>query len=237
MGIDISSSGAVTLNKTHELRLKTHPNHTPWIKSNKGFVVKSIYTRVKAKNGDGDGNPMIFALKQTKGHRINRHELGKFRPSFYKILDEIIAEETPEFILCLPSSRPVAKNLAAIVARKTGGQSVLDYFIKQSNQDNISRLDMNNVKEGHRKDVRKKLADLKKRPPHEAISLKDFPTTIRPYFDPLKKNNHYTGPNVNDNVILIDDLYSTGRTLDSAVSILRGAGITCNKAMCLLSGV
>ena len=237
MGIDISSSGGVTLNKAHELRLKTHPNHTTWVKTQNGLTVKSIFTRVKARNGDGDGNPMIFALKQAKGFNINRHNLGWFRPCFYRILNEVLAAEQSPTVLCLPSNSPVAKTFASIVARETDGILVQDYFKKRTNKDNISSIDLENVKEKDRNLVNRKLSDLRKGPPMATISLKDFKTQIRPYFDPIAINPHYNGPDVNDNVILIDDLYSTGRTLDSAVSILSAAGITCNKAFCLLSGV
>lgn len=237
MGIDISDDKKITLNIIHDKRLITNPKKNPKIWKNENLTIKSIYKRVKSKNDDGDGNPMIYALKEMYGYKINRHKLGAFRPSFYEILKKILNEEEAPTILSLPSKSPISYNLARVIARKTNGTVVNDYFLKITIVECLKNFDVNIVKAEHKKTVNKKLASLEKMPGHEIVSLKDFPRSIRHYFSPIIYNKNYDGYKIVNNIILVDDLYSTGTTLNSAVKILEESNIICDRAICLLSGL
>ncbi|HIH5869601.1 TPA: phosphoribosyltransferase, partial [Proteus mirabilis] len=67
---------------------------------------------------------------------------------------------------------------------------------------------------------------------------KHIPNKIRHYFSPWKIDPNFNIRKLNNyNIILIDDLLSTGTTLNMATIELNNLGFTCSTAICLLSNL
>lgn len=68
--------------------------------------------------------------------------------------------------------------------------------------------------------------------------MKKIPNKIRYYFSPWKIDPEF---NINllskSDIILIDDLLSTGTSLNTAASELNKLGLCCSTAICLLSNL
>ncbi|MCG7879827.1 MAG: hypothetical protein N0E42_12135 [Candidatus Thiodiazotropha endolucinida] len=235
MGIDISPKREITLNESHDLRLVTAPEKNPKISRLKGFHVSSVYRRTKSGDFERDGNPFIYALKKTSGYKITTKELMRFAPSFYSILDKIVATHEAEFVLSMPSSHPIADYIAKRVARRIGATQVTDFFIKQTVSEALEQLDSESVSKRHSKELKSQVNTFQRLPPDAEVSLKAIPNKIRRYFPPVAVNLDYTGPTVQGRIILVDDLLSTGTTLVSAKNLATGLGLTCSGAICLLS--
>lgn len=203
--------------------------------------VYSIYKRTKAGDCERDGNPLIYALKGIYGYSITLKELFKFRTSFLSILSAINTklETNNKFVISVLSSSPVVSFLAKRVSRVFGASRV-DVFDKCTVEDVIGRfqkrLSTVNIKHKDKSQVNEVLAKLSRSSPNAVFSMKNVPNKIRKYFQPLKLK-----PNINLNflrgaeIILIDDLLSSGVTLVSASEELMGKNIQCSIAVCLLS--
>lgn len=232
MGIDINEHKAVSFNEHHDHRLVTCPTKNPKTTTIEDLLIHSIYRRTKTGDFRRDGNPFIYALKSKDGYKITNRELHRFKPSFYTILTKIIEHKTVDYILPMPSSHPIAHYLARRLARATDATVIDDFFCKQTTGNIIATFDLASVKPAHKKDVKKQLAAYRKMPANTLVSLKKIPNKIRCYFPPLVLNPGNTVTVDIENVLLVDDLLSTGTTLLSAKRLLRSRNLAC---VCLLS--
>lgn len=147
-----------------------------------------------------------------------------------------MVEQKPiSYILVMPSSHLIAKRFAIRVARKSGAVLIDDFFLKETVGNIVDNFDFSKVSFSHIRDVKRTLSRLEKIHPQKEISLKNVNNKVRCYFPPVTYNDSYRGDMPDGNIILIDDLLSTGTTLLSARDILIDKGIDCTSAFCLLS--
>lgn len=235
MGINILENRAVIFDSSHDYRLITHPNKNPKISRKNKLEIASIYRRTKTGDFKRDGNPFIYALKNKNGYHISRQEIIKFYPSFYTILNKTLQGQTPDFVLSMPSSHPITTLLTKRVAKKAGAIPIYNYFDKITIGQVISNFDFTQVRRNHIKLVKSQLATYQKINPSNTVSLKSIPNKIRQYFQPLMINSAYQGEEIKGNILLVDDLLSTGTTLVCARNYLLSKQVTKIKALCLLS--
>ncbi|MCL6417882.1 phosphoribosyltransferase [Aestuariirhabdus sp. Z084] len=235
MGIDISGTREISINESHDHRLVTCPSKNPKISKINGLKISSIYRRTKTGDFARDGNPFIYALKQKSGYSISKHELAKFSPSFYSILEKVLEDQSADFVVPMPSTHNIATILARRVARNCGGELITDFMLKQTIGSVLEQFDLSAVHPKHKKEVKAQLATYRKLPPHAQISLKKVPNKIRQYFSPVIINSNYNDLGRKGKVILVDDLLSTGTTLSAAKKLVVEYGGDCDMAVCLLS--
>ncbi|WP_348731449.1 phosphoribosyltransferase [Rheinheimera texasensis] len=236
LGIDVSGQKVVTFNPNHEYRLVTSPGRNPKISSSHGLKIQSIYRRTKDGDSARDGNPFIYALKSINGFSISLNELRKFKPSFDTILHSVLQGSQFTAVVPMPSSHPIAVILARRIARKAGCQLVPQLFMKNTVGNIVRSFNLANVKPKDLKGVKSQLATYNKLSPQIPVTLKEIDVKIRPYFAPLVINPQVTHI-PNGNVLIVDDLISSGTTLRHAQSLLLSSGGQCSMAVCLLSSL
>ncbi len=236
MGIDVSAGKVVTLNTAHEYRLVTSPDKNPKISSKHGLKIQCIYRRTKDGDSERDGNPFIYALKSIRGYSIPLHELIRFKPSFYAILENILQGNQFDAVVSMPSSHKIAEILARRIMRKSGGQLIQDLFVKNTVGNVLGSFKPAQVKPKHLRSVQSQLAVYQKLPSHTLVTLKEIDVNIRHYFPPLIVNPTATST-PQGNVLIVDDLVSSGTTLRQAQALILASGGQCDNAVCLLSSL
>ncbi|MDQ2045100.1 phosphoribosyltransferase [Pseudoalteromonas sp. 20-92] len=235
MGIDICRAHKVSLNETHEQRLVTSIERNPVESLKENLLVKCVYRRTKYGDYQRDGNPFIYALKRKSPYSITNSELFRFRPSFKEILFKMCQDIDVDFVLGVPSSHQIVSHFGNRVARQIRAVYIDDYFSKQTVGDVLSTFSLTSVNDKHKKAVKKVLSTYKKLDANEEVSLKKIENKIRHYFEPVKINPSYSGVNIDGNILIVDDLLSTGTTLLSSARILSSRGINIAGGFCLLS--
>ncbi|HAV2277468.1 TPA: hypothetical protein JHK27_003068 [Serratia marcescens] len=243
MGVDVSHNRIVTFNAEHDHRVVTSIDKNPKIKrigKNPKVTVFSIYRRTKTGDYERDGNPLIYALKGLHRYTITNADLYRFRPSFYAILTNTVAKVTqgPRVVLVMPSSSPLVFQFARKVARGLGCELIKNAFSKRTAGEMLSDFELAKpmIKQSHKSDVHKVIAELTKAPVNSIFSMKHVPNRVREYFCPLKMNPQFDVTVLQEiEVILVDDLLSTGTTLVSAANELSRFNVSCTQSVCLLS--
>lgn len=241
MGIDVSINKEVKFNGAHENRIITGVHLNPkksHVGKNPCLKVFSIYTRTKQGDLRRDGNPLIYALKSLNGFTISKAELRAFRPTFTSIVDKTLSGWPHTCVLTMPSSSVLTEQFARRIARKLQGKVVTDAFCKRTATEMLDEYRQRHVvpKTKHKSDVNRVLAELRKVSPNTLFSMKLVENNIREYFRPLKLNPVCNlGALQSGQVLLVDDLLSTGTTLLNARDELMQVNIHCDKAVCLLS--
>ena len=239
MGIDITNDNQILFNDTHQKLVNTNINSNPTTSIVHNIKIHSVYKRVKTKSNHGDGNPLIYALKNQKGYRLSRTEFKKFLYSFHFILNRLLENKNYDLILVLPSSSNIAKAVATKVSNSlTKTLNVHDIFEKQSISEIIEKIDINVVTNKNKlKELKHQLSKLQKMDKNKTFSMKNVPPKIREYFVPLKLKakfdfSHYK------NILIVDDLLATGNSIKSARDIILTKNSKVNiEGLCLFSGL
>ncbi|HBC3539148.1 TPA: hypothetical protein KDZ97_003682 [Vibrio parahaemolyticus] len=235
MGIDIGNANAVSLNESHEYRLITGVTRNPGVSKKGKLQVKCVYRRTKDGDFERDGNPFIYALKRNGRFSITNAELYRFKPSFEQIIANMTNGMNVDFVLGMPSSSNVVTHFGRRVARKLKAVYIDDYFIKKTVGEVLAEFDMDAVRKQHKRRIKSLLNTYGKMNQESEISLKKVDNNLRHYFEPVLHNPNYSGVKVTGDVLLADDLLSTGTTLLSSEKVLAEQGVTVQGAFCLLS--
>lgn len=241
MGIDISATGVITFNSTHESRLNTSiPPRNPTVKViSGGLRTYSIFRRVRATSDNKDGNPFIYALKQKNGYSVDGRSLWHFRPNFNDILDECLLQFNADIVVPMPSGHKIASYLATKISRRHSSKPTIINCLEKVTVGSILNHCQTNppVLSGKKKDLySEQIRKWNKMPIGTLVSMKEVNPTIRGLFSPLTLIN----PAINFNgqqVVLIDDLLSSGCTLSSAKAHINQNNGNVVAAVCLLSAL
>ncbi|HCD6631976.1 ComF family protein [Pseudomonas aeruginosa] len=242
MGIDVRDVDGrheVLYNANHQNLLDTSTERKPHLQQVDQLVVSSVFRRRKARGGDGDGNPFIYALKGLNRYHITRNELWAFRPNFLSILGTFMAQEPYDRIVPMPSSKPIARYVAKKAQRLQPECQLDGSLFRKRTTDEIlpeveARFASGEIPSKLKKETGSLLSTLRKAPGTE-FSMKHVHQRLRDYVSPLALN---TGVQVEGaRILLVDDLLSSGSTLRTAHQLLLQAGATHVSALCLLSRV
>lgn len=244
LGIDVSNSRQVTLNISHDNRVVTSISKNPklsMIGRSPKTPVYSIYMRTKSGDYSRDGNPLMYALKGINNYSISLRELYNFRSSFVHILNAIHSNllQGNKVVVAMPSSSSVVGLFAKRVSRRFGAQ-MIDLFLKCTVQEVLNNFHANfslkNIKKSDKFEVQRLLAALSRAVPNSFFSMKIVPNKIRKYFNPIKLNPQANLASLNGaQIILVDDLLSSGITLICAIEILMSLNLPSTAGVCLLS--
>lgn len=203
--------------------------------------VSCIFQR--RKSSSGDGNPFIYALKRKNGYSISIRELTKFLGNFYVLLEKILGQKSADIIVPMPSSHPIALNIAKRIARRMNNKLLIlsDLFQKKtigevsSELENLLQESLISKKE--RDAIRQLIASLGK-VRGKIFSMKEVHNIkLRKYINPLKLSSH--SPKISMTplrIIIVDDLVASGSTLSAAVKLLRALYPNSHiEGICLLS--
>ena len=247
MGIDISATKEVQFNGTHQKLVDTSLTNNPRrhllnLDAATQLSVQSIFRRRHSsdKQDKRDGNPLIYALKRTKGYSITLEEMLRFRPSLVGILGKAMSTGAYDAVVPMPSSHPISLMLAKRAARCQPGLQVLTGLLAKRTttealHDFSLMLAAGQFPRDLLPDVRAQIKSWSDSP-NAPLALKHASAKIRPYIKPLKLAGPPPGAGMS--ILLVDDLLSTGTTLRTAADILRSSGCAGTvDGLCLLSPV
>ncbi|MDO8038376.1 phosphoribosyltransferase [Janthinobacterium sp. SUN137] len=233
MGINVVGK-VVSYDGSHQKLINTAPASNPTVSITQGLTIHSVFQRMPARNRSGDGNPLMYALKNLRKYTIARSEVIQFLPSFYEILVKLQAEYGAATLLPMPSSHPLALSLARRAQRLLPGASISkNLLLKKTCGQVHGELVLTTPPASHQQEFTQLLAYLMKNA-NLPLSLKEVDVKLRHLTDPLIINNQVPVPN--SPIVLVDDLMATGTTLLRARDLLRAQGVTAEiKALCLFS--
>lgn len=243
LGIDVREMAdgrrEVFYNPEHQNLLDTSTENKPHRQKVGSLAVASIFRRRKARGGDGDGNPFIYALKGLKRYSITDDQLWAFRPNFLTTLSAYMAEAPYDKIAPLPSSKPIAR----YVAKKAGRyqpEALLEnqLFLKRSATEVLAELEAKYADDVIPRKIKGEAAALigtLRKSQNGSFSMKNVDQRLRDYIEPLVLAPG--APVAGHRILLVDDLLSSGATLRTAHRLLTEAGAVEVSALCLLSKV
>lgn len=240
MGIDVNNNKQVAYNGTHQYGLNTSPATNPHKQLLAGAItVQSVFQRRQLKPGElGDGNPFIYALKNKHGFSITYSEIANFLPDFSTILASAMKGRRNVLFLAMPSSHGIANILAKRAGKYcAAGTFMPDAFVKKTAQKVANEVLALQLPKQLRGAASKLVSGLMKNKgaPFTMKDVKDH--DLRRYISPIEVAPGIVFPGC-DEIVLVDDLLSSGSTLLSGREALVGAGISAQiSGLCLLSAL
>lgn len=239
MGIDVTADKDVLFNNTHQRLVNTSVESNPHVRMLDGLTIHSIFRRRKSRHGEGDGNPLIYALKQKNGYSISQEEILKFSPNFKAILEKVVADRSGAVVVPMPSSHPIARMVAARVVRSMPAAKLCEGLFAKKTAGEVSAelsglLDAGDVKKSIHSEVKGLIRELG-RSGEQPFAMKNVGPRLRPYIRPIKLQAEISGQ---EPILLVDDLLSSGATLLGARDLLAASRVGVEiEALCLLSSL
>ena len=216
MGIDITKEKVVSISEEHEQYVVTslHKNPVQYHIGTENLLT-AIFQRRKSKRRTGDGNPLIYALKEINGFSISNADKDVLYMRMLDIISKHFSSTVFDAVVVLPSSKPVAQWTADACCQALNLTQIDRVFIKASNDVVLTQIKPFQTD--------KQLIALRKRletrKPDGIFSLKELSQHQRSFVNPVLLN-----PGVGLSVsrlLLVDDLVSSGTTLQSGCRLLK----------------
>lgn len=237
MGIDVTENKEVFFNGTHEKLVDTSPGRNPRCIYINQVPVSYIFRRLKSRTHPGDGNPLIYALKNIRGYSIEISEIKKLLPNFNEILNKTLDGCEYDLIIALPSNY----NVGRILADRANG--IIDnadidhaFFVKKTVNDVLQEFNVSALPNKLRRDADSLRRDLRREKPGRLFSMKVVDKKLRKYIEPLRLTTDQV-PDANK-ILLVDDIISSGSTITNAINLLRQINQEVSiEALCLLGRI
>ena len=238
MGIDVEKK-VVSYTDKHQLLVDTSTDKNPFVQSVAGTEVISVFRRRKGTSHTGDGNPLIYALKRMFKFRISAEQIVEFMPNLRFVLERVMAHRAYDLIIALPSSHPIASGLARRAGRLQPATPIsYDFFAKCCNTEVAEALKKlisdGQIPTKFRRDITSLIHTLSSSP-DAPFKLKEVENHLRGFTFPFKINENVNVQGLS--VLVVDDLLSSGTSIQTASRLLIASGADKVSALCLLSSL
>ncbi|MCP4323869.1 MAG: phosphoribosyltransferase [Alteromonadales bacterium] len=240
----VVNNGLVSIDHTMDDFGITTPDRNPssavtLCKQNK-MNVFSIFRRYGYRGSGkpiGDNCPFIYGLKGKRNLYVNKDSIRDLSIPMKIIISKLCNSHNElgksyDLVIPMPSSHLIAKVLATRITRKFQGSVLLeDVFRKSTSEDIRVQINNKNIPHGAKTDIFNAIQ--KAESGNKAFSLSDVKTQNRIHIQPISMVNSV---NEYNNILLVDDLFATGRTLITAKDLLMKENKeSCIDALCLFS--
>ncbi|EFB70987.1 phosphoribosyltransferase [Providencia rustigianii] len=193
--------------------------------------VTSIFARTKSRRNKhvrkpiGDNNPMLYALKGLHQVRATRRSIIDLNQSYRQILPKFLAAGFVwDWLIPLPSSSNLTALFAKKVIKHSGiGEYHHDIIIKNSAQHTLDSLYNLPIRSSERsalhEDTKRFISFNSPKTPFEIKSITRV--KLRKYINPLTWGNIPSNISVPCNILLVDDMVTTGTSLMAAFKLLK----------------
>lgn len=219
----------VTVDHSHNHFCVTAPEGNPVeLMLTDTLKVTSIFARTKGKRNrtdPGDNSPMLYVIKGLHQLSTTRHDIALLCASFREILPVYTANGfTWDWIVPLPSSSPVCLRFAEKVLKRTKcGDCYPDALHKLTARNVLDNLNRKQISSREKTQVRSEINRFIRSHGEDAFfqikSVKNV--TLRRHANPLAWGSVPLGTNPPRNILLIDDMVTSGTSLVNAEAILR----------------
>ncbi|MCW3784709.1 phosphoribosyltransferase [Defluviimonas salinarum] len=179
-------------------------------------------------------------MKGMNGYRI----VPMYRRMFFRrakeIIETISEDLVADFVMPVPSSYGFCNEFSLLLSEWLGIQHIVPDFLGKRTIGGILENGIVEPQAIENKRTRtlyaSQLAAWRKMDADQHIAMKELDPKIRPLFQPLEVMSdvsHIAGANI----LIVDDLMSTGTSIRSASEALRARGVRADKGVCFLSGL
>lgn len=243
MGINVDRLKNITIDDTHNKRVNMDEDYNPTHIILNNINIGFIFQRNKTGDKDRDGNPLIYALKEMNGFKIQPFIKRNVFTKATNISSKLMGDIEADFLLPVPSSKNLCQEISQII---NGVSSIpilnSDFIVKKTFDDMISQYDGNiptNLSDNDKDMYKSQLSTWKSGKKNSLVSMKNIPNAIRIHFNPFKLDE--TAFNLIDisgkTILIIEDLMSSGSSIISISDILISNGAIVRNAICLMSPI
>ncbi len=241
MGINIHEDNRVEFDDSHQDRVDTSLARNMSSKHVDGVPYRFIFRRLQSTIGDSsDGNPLIYALKEMKGYRIDATCKQNLMNRAHEIIDKGADSLKADAIIPIPSSYSFCREFSGFLGEVLGIPVVEGDFIGKKTVaqvlDEASSTKPEFPKPYIRGLYKSQLKAWAKLPPNTQVTMKRVDKKIRPYFNHLVLSE--LPPCLLDSsVLIVDDIMASGTSMRCTVDLLRGQNVRVASGVCFLSGL
>lgn len=218
MGINIHNN-VVSYAPNHERNLNTSVTKNPRTRIIEELKIISVFKRTKDENRK-DGNPLIYALKGGTKYWISKDDICHLSKNAKIIMSKIPNHFTnPDYIVPVPSGSLINDMLARRIQRYyPNNPSIVSNALRKATlQEILNDLPpVRDVPIKVRGDFTSSLNTLQKGDPNNSVQMKLVKKTVSKYFYPIRQTGNFMFP-ADSRILFVDDLYSSGSTILSAV--------------------
>ncbi len=249
MGLIVSESHVSVDHSINDWLITTLEGN-PTIEVTSSLKVYSIFKRLKSSRKSrrnrkepqlGDNCPIIYALKGKDGLTTDITSVKKLVTSFNQIISKIYEQEPNRFelVVSIPSSYNISYILGSRVARMFQCNHSADFFKKIDIKDAFNILKYANITPSEKRKIYFRIQKMEKEVGINGnFSLKEIPTKYRLHFRPLIINKDCKLAFIPSRVLIVDDLFATGTTLETAKLVInKEYPETMTQAICLFSSI
>lgn len=238
MGIKVYSNKSVIIDHSHQELVDTSFEGNPTEGFLKGLHLRYVFRRKTTKHKDGDGNPLVYALKEMNGYHMQPMYRDMLYKQAAKIMETFVEEMNADMLVDVPSSKPLCRDFARKVAEISGIElRPSDFLRKKTIAEILADIDANFPsikKEKEQTEFKNILGNLRKANPDIKFAMKEISKNMRHFFQPFTFSSET--PSFKDcKITLIDDLVSSGTSIISVADCLKKHGALVDSGVCLLS--
>lgn len=227
LGIDISKNKIVSLNTSHDRLVITDINKNPVrYDIGVGENLTAVFQRKKAKRRSGDGNPLIYALKELNRFTISEADKTLLYDDMKKIVKAHYLAQDFDSVVILPSSKPITKWVGKACSEVLNIPLEEYVFIKATNAAVLKQLRV--VDNDREIVVLRKLLESKKS--SGAFNMKDLSQHQRAFVKPVLINPYFNKRF--SSILMVDDLVSSGTTFRASYNAYKSL-FSSTKIECL----
>jgi hypothetical protein len=215
-------------------------NHKPFESKMENGVIYSVYNKQKTTEDKEGYSDILLAIKgQSTKYKIDYDSYRSFLSRTAIYMSNLILKENIDTILVMDSSSPLLSDLTLEINRRLPKYYDMFTFSKQifKNPDiqSISIDTMGiDVSDNNYKSMQSTLNKMKN---DGYFKIKSIYTPNRKFIKNwLKINNNILSKIVDKRVALIDDILTTGSTLQEANRLLNDAGVSYTVALTVIKG-
>jgi len=203
-----------------------------------GLRMQYVLRRKTTKQHRGDGNPLIYALKEMKGYRMQPMYRRMLDAKVGEILFAVVEGLDVDALIDMPSSKPLCAEFAAQVSEVSGLPLLRSTFLRKRTVgevlDGIDAEFPVFTKHRDERSFKQEVGKLRRAPRESDFQMKEVQIAMRRFFQPFAMAGDL--PTLaGQRIALIDDLLSSGTSIASVAACLRDQGAIVAQGVCLLS--
>ena len=189
LGIDVYRNKSVIINHTHQEMVDTSVEGNPTEGLIDGIRMQYVLRRKTTKGHDRDGNPLIHALKEMNGYRMQPMYRQMLDARVDEILATFVGELDVDILMDTPSSKPLCAEFACRVAQVSGLPLVRSTFLRKRTVgevlDGIDAEFPLFAKDRDEQSFKRELGKLRRARPESDFQMKEVPRPTRHFFQPF----------------------------------------------------
>lgn len=223
MGITVYNN-RVTINTQNKNGINISYQDNPRKQKINNFNVFSIFQRTQVKERRlSDGNPVVHALKGSHGYYLECSSRLLLYRYGIMICDNFFQKvQKPCKILVVPSSSQINLTFSQKIGKKYNIPVEMPFNKKTVKQILSNKAPISEINKKYKKDYLNEIKRLEELDQNSSFTMKAVSNNIRKYFCPLDWNKKpQTIVNDSKLILVIDDVYSTGTSINSAMSLIK----------------